>query len=154
MMAINHAVTGAIIGLSVDEPALALPLAFASHFVLDAIPHYDPPGSGHVEKITSRQFFWVQVAGGAGLCFLLVVLLAVAHPKHWLLAAICASIATLPDGLFVTRYLHILRTGKDNLNRHWFWRFHNRVQWRTGPRLIWLELVWLAATGGVLWHLI
>jgi hypothetical protein len=38
----NHALTGALIGLSVANPVLALPLAFVSHLLQDTVPHYDP----------------------------------------------------------------------------------------------------------------
>lgn len=36
-----HLVVGAAIGARVRRPALALPAAFASHFVLDTVPHFD-----------------------------------------------------------------------------------------------------------------
>ena len=42
MTATNHALTGAIIGLVIGEPVLAIALAFASHFICDALP---PVGS-------------------------------------------------------------------------------------------------------------
>lgn len=36
-----HMVVGAALGARVRRPAAALALAFASHFVLDAVPHFD-----------------------------------------------------------------------------------------------------------------
>lgn len=36
-----HLVVGAAIGARVRRPALALPAAFVSHFVLDTVPHFD-----------------------------------------------------------------------------------------------------------------
>src|SRR5690242_2115662 len=44
MTATNHALSGAVIALAVKNPVLAIPLAFVSHFVLDLLPHYNPPG--------------------------------------------------------------------------------------------------------------
>lgn len=42
MMATPHMLTGAAIGMALHRrPALALSAAFASHFVLDAVPHLD-----------------------------------------------------------------------------------------------------------------
>ncbi|MFO7948501.1 MAG: hypothetical protein R6V19_16985 [Armatimonadota bacterium] len=42
MMATPHMLTGAVIGSTMPRrPWLALPLAFASHFVLDVVPHVD-----------------------------------------------------------------------------------------------------------------
>lgn len=42
MTATNHALTGAILGAFLPLP-VAIPTAFASHFVLDALPHYGIP---------------------------------------------------------------------------------------------------------------
>ena len=51
MTATNHALSGALIGLAVMQPILALPLAFVSHFMLDAVPHFgfDEHG-GHLKN--------------------------------------------------------------------------------------------------------
>jgi hypothetical protein len=37
-----HVVVGAAIALKTGNPYLAIPMAFASHFVLDKIPHWNP----------------------------------------------------------------------------------------------------------------
>jgi hypothetical protein len=37
-----HVVVGAAIAMKVVNPALAIPLALGSHFVLDRIPHWNP----------------------------------------------------------------------------------------------------------------
>lgn len=42
MVEIPHVLVGAAIAVKVGNPALALPLAFASHFVLDLLPHINP----------------------------------------------------------------------------------------------------------------
>ncbi|MFH0749637.1 MAG: hypothetical protein V1917_01810 [Candidatus Gottesmanbacteria bacterium] len=41
MMATAHTLVAGAIAANVGNPALALPLAFASHFLLDSIPHWD-----------------------------------------------------------------------------------------------------------------
>lgn len=149
MTAPNHALTGALIGLSIGNPLLALPLAFVSHFVCDTIPHYDQAESAAVGRIDSKRFIFEQLVTGAILCFLLVVLLAATRPQHWLLAAVCAFLATSPDLFWIPRFLHVKRTGKDVPLRNWFLRFHNGIQWLTGPKLIWLEAVWFAVFGAL-----
>lgn len=155
MMALNHAVTGAIIGLSVDEPALALPLAFVSHFALDAIPHYDPPKpDGDVALFRSKKFVYEQLVLNGALCILLVICLAVAKPQQWFVAAVCAFLATSPDLMWLPKFQVARRTGKVEQPNNPIARFHSRIQWLTNPKLIWLELVWLAVTGAILWQLI
>src|SRR3954451_15359325 len=41
MLATPHLVTGAAIGRGLKRPSLAWPAAFASHFLLDHVPHLD-----------------------------------------------------------------------------------------------------------------
>jgi hypothetical protein len=40
MLITNHVLSGALVGALVDEPAVALPVGVASHFALDAAPHW------------------------------------------------------------------------------------------------------------------
>ena len=148
MVATNHAVTGALLGLAIGNPLLAVPVAFASHFVLDAVPHYDPPGN-ESERIGAKRFR-VQLAADASLCFLLVVCLALTHPRHWVTAAFSAFAATSPDLFWIPKFLHAQRTGKTLQSSNVFWRFHSWVQWHTSPKLAPLELVWFALTFGYL----
>ncbi|MFZ1324307.1 MAG: hypothetical protein WAQ57_04090 [Candidatus Saccharimonadales bacterium] len=65
MHTVNHAAAGAGIALAVRQPLLALPLALASHFVLDALPHYGkkPPKAGPITRFHKR-FQWRERDGG------------------------------------------------------------------------------------------
>jgi len=45
-----HVVVGAAIATKIVNPALALPLAFASHFILETIPHWNPHLNTETEK--------------------------------------------------------------------------------------------------------
>jgi hypothetical protein len=42
MLETPHAVFGALIATKIGNPWVALPLAFASHFVLEPLPHWNP----------------------------------------------------------------------------------------------------------------
>lgn len=42
MLLIPHAFAGVLIGITVNNPLLAIPLAFCSHFLLDLVPHWNP----------------------------------------------------------------------------------------------------------------
>lgn len=42
MLETPHVVVGAAIATKVVNPALAIPLALASHFILDKVPHWNP----------------------------------------------------------------------------------------------------------------
>ena len=42
MLETPHVIVGAAIATKVVNPALAIPLAFASHFILEKVPHWNP----------------------------------------------------------------------------------------------------------------
>ncbi len=42
MLETPHVIVGAVIATKVVNPALAIPLAFGSHFLLDKLPHWNP----------------------------------------------------------------------------------------------------------------
>lgn len=142
MTAPNHALTGALIGLSISNPAVAMPLAFLSHFACDAIPHYDLAEQDASKRIRSKKFMQEFLVGGAAACLLLVLTLAAFRPHHWLQAAICAFLAASSDLFWIPRFMHVRRTGQDSPPTNLFLRFHAWIQWRTGPRLFWVEAVW------------
>lgn len=143
MTATNHALTGAFIGLTVSQPAIALPLAFLSHFALDAIPHWRPD---HDKRhwMKSGNFVKLLVLE-ATLCFLLVLALALTRPYHWLVAAVCAFLAASPDLFWVKKFLTVRRSGKLLPNKNLFWRFHGLIQWFERPSGAVVEAVWLVA---------
>ncbi|HVI60841.1 MAG TPA: hypothetical protein VM535_01650 [Candidatus Saccharimonadales bacterium] len=140
MTAINHALTGAVIGLVVGEPLIALPAALASHFICDALPHF---GSRLPNKLIKTTGFRTYLFIEAGLCFALVALLAIFQPQYWLLAAACAFIATSPDLLWVNKYLKVRR------GQHWkrstFLQFAGGIQWFQRPIGAAVEIAWFAA---------
>lgn len=152
MTAPNHAVTGALIGLTIN-PWLALPLAFLSHFVCDAIPHYDPAETDTNRRLSSRRFFLEFIVFGAALCFLLVLFLSIVRPQHWQVAAMCAFLATSADLFWLPRYLQVKRSGRAAPITNPFLRFHSAIQWNTGPQWLWLELVWFAVVGGTVTYI-
>jgi hypothetical protein len=42
MLETPHALVGAAIAVKLGNPALSIPLAFASHFILERVPHWNP----------------------------------------------------------------------------------------------------------------
>lgn len=146
MTATNHAVTGALIGLIIGQPELALPLAFLSHFVCDAIPHYGNEKS----KTWSKSFKRMLTIDGA-LCIALVAILAVNQPIHWLLAVICAFVATSPDFYWLPKYLYGLRhhqaPHENSLDRL---LGSDGIQWFQKPIGAVVEAAWLVAGASLL----
>lgn len=152
MTEINHALTGAAIGLSTSEPALALPLAFLSHFALDSLPHFGVTWPSEVWVGSKR--FKIYLAAEAILCIILVVVLAATHPKNWLVASLAAFLATSPDLFWLKRFLVVQKTARDIPNKSWFDRFHAAIQWYEKPPGAAVEAVWFVGAAVIIWWLL
>ncbi len=141
MTATNHALTGAIIGLVVGQPLIAVPAAILSHFVCDALPHFKV---NLPEKVLLKtRGFRNYLIADASLCVLLVAILAIFQPQHWLLASICAFAATSPDLLWVTKYLKIRRG--QTWQRGLYAKFAGGIQWFQRPIGAVVEIAWFVA---------
>lgn len=140
MNTVNHAAAGAIIGLSL-HPAAAMPVALASHFVLDAMPHYGFPGhKGYGEALKHRlltyTFLLFDVTGLVVLVFLLA-----GQP---LFVFACAFTALLPDIFWVYRYFWFERKGLTPPgNKNKIVILHRFVQWCERPWGFVVEITFL-----------
>lgn len=131
---VPHTVVGVVIALLVKQPLLVLPLAFLSHFVLDAVPHWDPL----IGDLKSQKFSGVGkeglliiatdflIAFDLGLFFVWRALEGCSAPDPALATTIffAAIFANLPDGL-MTPFIFF--------GKRWGWlnayvSFHSRIQ--------------------------
>ncbi|MCL4353999.1 hypothetical protein M1349_00820 [Patescibacteria group bacterium] len=55
MTATGHAVIGTVIAAKIGNPAVAVPIAIASHVIADIIPHWDP-GTNRRKKNKAKLF--------------------------------------------------------------------------------------------------
>ena len=115
-----------------------LPLAVASHFALDALPHYG--GLKH----TSRQFL-VSLGVDIVLAGAILLFLAVYQPQNWFLMVSCGIAAASPDLQWLAPFLHELMSGKPAKIAHDpITRFHQKIQWGERPWGIWVEVIWFS----------
>ena len=135
MIALNHALTGALIGLSVHNPALALPAAFLSHFILDMVPHF-----GAKPELTKTRGFVVYLALDACSCILLVGILFASHHPHWLQASVAAFLAASPDFLWIRMFL--AARAKQAIQLSKLEKLLIGIQWFERPIGIVVEAVW------------
>jgi hypothetical protein len=138
LTAINHALTGALIGFSVSNPVLAVFLALVSHFILDALPHF----GSRVDNdawIKSKPFISM-VAIDAVLCFTLVLVIAYNHPLNYVLAAFCAFVAASPDLISFNRFYSNLKNKKWKPNL--YTKFASKIQWFERPIGASVEVTW------------
>lgn len=135
MTGLNHSITGAVIGKLLPLP-IAIPLAFASHFVLDAIPHF-----GEVfdkRKKLSKTIWTIDIS--ASLCFLLFLLFM----QQWTML-VCGLVAMSPDIAWIYRFTIPEKFGKvpprpENRFNSW----HVRIQHESRKGLA-VEIIWLIA---------
>ncbi|MDB5186355.1 MAG: hypothetical protein JWL85_878 [Candidatus Saccharibacteria bacterium] len=147
MTATNHAVTGAAIALAIQNPWIALPAAFLSHFILDALPHFGGDETLHRKK-RFQQLLMLDALG----CFLIVLALVIAQPMGWFVAVVAAFLATSPDFMWASAYFRERRGLAGNAFNTPIRRFHKKIQWQERPdkRLLIVEVLWFALFAGFL----
>ncbi len=99
MTGTNHFLVGAGIGLTFSQPVAAIPLAFVSHFVLDALPHF---GVEFDKKAGRRPTFFGVITKIDGLVALLLLYFAVVS-QPWLVP-ICMIVALSPDFVWLYKF--------------------------------------------------
>lgn len=151
MLETPHVAVGAAIASKIPNPFLAIPLAFASHFVLDAVPHWNPhivtetKKFGHPTKKSTTVIVIDSVLALTLGSFIAYQALPNTGHAITILAASFASV--LPD-LAESPYF-FLKTKKMSLPKSWV-DFHRSLQ--THSDLYWGLLTQLATIGAaILW---
>ncbi len=132
LRAVNHGLTGAVIAIAVRQPLLAIPLAFLSHFICDAIPHSGGEGWDVRDKRFLRLLY-------LDMALAVVSTLVVAWVWHhiWWLVILCSFLAASPDlaWLYYRYFFPKKEFGKIS-------EFHKNIQWSETHKGYYLELVW------------
>ncbi len=101
MLETPHVIVGAAIATRVANPALALPLALASHFLLEKVPHWNPHLNTETEKFgkpTRKSTAIVIVDATLAIASLLFIASRVLPDTgHALTILFAGGFATLPD---------------------------------------------------------
>ncbi|MDQ2973285.1 MAG: hypothetical protein M3Q79_02280 [bacterium] len=142
MRAVNHGLTGAAIAVVVKQPLLVLPLAFASHFVCDFIPHSD------VKKFKSKKF-WFVLYGDMALAVASTLTVAALWHQQWWLVILAAFTAASPDLTWLYHKFWYPNRKMDPLTN-----FHSRIQWAQMDSLLGygIEVLWfLVFFGGLIY---
>ncbi|TAH33991.1 hypothetical protein EYC59_04200 [Candidatus Saccharibacteria bacterium] len=131
MIGFNHALTGGLIATLVPWP-LAIPLALASHFLLDMLPHYGIPHQQRDKSKFWKWFFTVDFFATLGLA-----VWAIANQHYAMYFA--GQVAVLPDFVWVA---HVVRHRSFELHhsksRYAAW--HKRIQHYERPWGLWVEI--------------
>ncbi|MEX1059219.1 MAG: hypothetical protein WEC17_02200 [Candidatus Saccharimonadales bacterium] len=137
MTGINHAITGALVVVSIKQPAIALPAAFLSHFAIDILPHWDykVPGPARMRRLVIATDLLVSIW--------LIVLVAALIPDSGWLALAGGFLAITPDSMWLP---YILHGGPSPVHKktplHLARRFHSKIQWSETPIGLVVEIIW------------
>lgn len=138
--------TGAVIALLAKEPAIAIPLSFASHFACDSIPHF---GLAPGDKLFDRKF---NVTLLADFLFAVTIMIAlgVMFPAQRLLIWFCMIAAASPDLMwaYYNLYIQKIKGKKPHLNL--LARFHAWIQWSQTPKGWFVEIAWFGLMAWVM----
>lgn len=135
MTATNHALTGALVAISISNPLIGLPLAFMSHFIIDMLPHWDHKARADLQKFID--------AGDVLLAGLLVVSIALVMSDQAALILTGALLGTLPDAMWLPEILQgrkVKMKGSQLIYR--IRRWHQGIQWSETPKGLFVEVLW------------
>lgn len=122
MLLTNHALTGALLGLSIENEAILMPTALASHFVLDVFPHV-----GGTNLSFKRPAGFIIGSIDLTTATLVTIVIALAAPDRAVRVFIGSFFACLPDFFHIPEIL----TGKRIDGA--IGRFHIWIQWGESP---------------------
>lgn len=151
MNVLNHSATGAALAIATGQPAIALPLAFASHFVLDALPHHGHPGNGgYPEALKHKKLTFFSLGYEAiGLPILIWLLIG----QSWFVW-LAAVLAVSPDLKWPYRYWFFERKGLEPPKLDKLSRFHQWIQWCERPWGIVVEILYSMGILWLIWRLV
>lgn len=135
MHTVNHAVIGVSIALVTKEPVIALPAAFLSHYLLDALPHYGIRGDEGYKLLFKHWQSYLMVA--VDIVGLAILILLIQGQPWYVFGSVIAAV--LPDGAWVYRYFVHERKGR-KFKGNALTRFHNWIQWGERRWGIFLEI--------------
>lgn len=138
MTASNHVVAGAVIAAAVPQAAIALPLAFVSHFIMDALPHY---GDNDNHSWLNRHFKYV-LGVDLFLTAAFLIGLLIIQPTNWILLVLAGLVAVSPDILWLPYFLADLKHEQKEHSK--LAKLLKWIQWGERPWGIYIELAALA----------
>ncbi|MDO8570693.1 MAG: hypothetical protein Q7R97_03865 [Candidatus Daviesbacteria bacterium] len=139
MLITPHALVGATIAVSINNPFLALPLAVGSHFVLDKIPHWQE--ILYPYRVTHKT--WIRIPLDLFLSLILVYLITQHHPTKALIIWVTAFLAVFPDldGIAFS-YPHLFKIPVLKRFIDWHIKIQNETSslWGLVPQIIIISL--------------
>lgn len=136
MTGINHVLTGGIIGAAVASPAV-FPVALASHYLLDMLPHY---GVEHDSEHATDKVWRIDFVLIAA--FIIYAIVAGLNDQPWILVG--AAVAMVPDLAWVYRFaIHERFGARPARKKNLLNRVHANIQKHESSDRLWIEAAML-----------
>ncbi len=114
MLETPHVFVGAVIASKIPNPLIAIPLAFASHFILETVPHWNPHLNTETEKFgkpTKKSTIITIVDSTVALVSgSLIAWQALPNTNQAILILACCLASVLPDLLEAPYFFLKIRT--------------------------------------------
>lgn len=139
MLAVNHMLVGATIGLVVANPLIGAVSAVGSHFVLDALPQFGYDSKAEQKRYGSLYFKSVLATDIA----LIVLLLGGLFYFQRYDLIVFALLAYSPDILWIYKFIFVEQYGKKISQKrlNFFTKFHANIQIFEYPWMFPVEIV-------------
>ncbi|MFH0936810.1 MAG: hypothetical protein V1808_00775 [Candidatus Daviesbacteria bacterium] len=128
MLITPHAATGAAIAVLLPNPVISIPLAIASHFVLDMVPHWQET----LYPYKPNKVTWIRIPIDLSLAVVLVYLVTQFHPNIAFVIWLTAFISNIPDFDSIASLIPELFRSRLFKN---YWDWHAKIQRETGSYL-------------------
>ncbi len=120
MLETPHVAVGAAIAVAIPNPFIAIPLAFASHFILDMTPHWNPHSYTEVQKygqisINTKTLALIDV-GLALTTGFFIASHVLPSQSHFITIILASFAAVLPD---VSKSPYFLLGMRDGIIKKW-----------------------------------
>ena len=149
MFLTNHVLTGIVLGHTIENDFILAPVAFSSHFFMDALPHFghhkDPDEKHDFEEDLAKGLHKIRdkgviVTGVIDFTLATSVLVAscLIWPERALNLVIGGFFAALPDLFYIPEGLFGWRLDGKLRWIHW------KIQWYERPPGIFTEGLWAA----------
>lgn len=108
MTATGHALVATLLIAKFPDPAICLPLSFASHFACDIIPHWDS-GTHHHDKTKERLFFEAGLDVIASIVLSVLLYMALGG-GNYIVLFIGIFLSQLPDWLTAPYFIFHMKS--------------------------------------------
>ncbi len=136
MTGLNHGITGALIALTIKQPALAVPASFLSHFVCDAIPHWNYlPG-----KEFTRKFNIILILDFILSVSLMAILGLLFPVEKWLIWS-CMIAAAIPDIMWFYYKFYVKKVRHKKISLDPITSFQSKIE-NSSSNGYWAEAAW------------